>query len=58
VKTKESPFFGKMKETIVVNKLQHNYKHDQKQQIVVIVTKIITSDNLITSNHKLVGYKR
>ncbi len=46
-----------MKETIVVNKLQHSYKHDQKQQIVVTMTKIIASDNLITSNHKLIGYK-
>jgi hypothetical protein len=51
-------FFGKMKETIFANKLQHSYKHDQKQQIVVTVTKIIASDNLITSNHKLVGYKK
>ncbi len=47
-----------MKETIVANKLQHSYKHDQKQQIVVTVTKIIASDNSITFNHKFVGYKK
>jgi hypothetical protein len=43
-----------MKETIVANKLQH----DQKQQIVVTVTKVIASDNSITFNHKFVGYKK
>jgi hypothetical protein len=53
----KSLFFGKMKETIVANKLQHSYTHDQKQQIVVEMTKIITSDNLITSNHKFFSYK-